>query len=631
VTLTALAPPPLHTATDERPLGATYLDFTDHNDRNDRNRCRFLVWVPHRERVELVLHDRDRDRKRVIEMQRGADGYWETTQDDVPPGTRYAYRLDGGPERPDPASRFQPDGPHGPSATVDPAFAWTDMHWNGPELRDYVLYEIHVGTFSPEGTFEGIIPYLGELAELGVTAIELMPVSQFPGGRNWGYDGTFPYSVQNTYGGPEGLRRFVDAAHNSGLAVVMDVVYNHLGPEGNYFSEFAPQYFTSKYKTLWGSALNYDDAHSDEVRRYFVENALLWPREYHIDALRLDATHAILDFSAVPFLSELAMAADDHAAASGRRFWLIAESDANDARYLRPVAQHGLGMHAQWSDDFHHALHVLLTGQRDGYYADFGTASDLAATLRHSYLYNGRYAGHRHRRHGNPSDGTRPEQFVVCIQNHDQIGNQMRGERLSTTLPLASLKVAAAATILSPFVPLLFMGEEYGEQAPFPYFISHTDAELVDLVRAGRKEEFGGFAFEGEIPDPASEAVYASARLDRALRHEGWHKTLWDWYRTLLALRRELPPLGALPMDDLTVAADDDARTLTMHRHGNGGRLFAAFNFGGETAAVSLPEGEGDWTPTLNSEAPEWGGHGAERHAGDRAVILPPRSVAVWK
>jgi len=623
MTMTASVPTPTRIgAHDTARLGATYLG--DH-------RCRFVLWAPHADRVDLCLVG---DTARLLPMERAAGGYWHLNADHVAPGARYTYRLDGGPERPDPVSRYQPDGPHGSSAVVDAAsFPWTDDDWKGIPLKDYVLYEIHVGTFSPEGTFEGVIPYLTNLAELGVTAIEIMPVAQFAGGRNWGYDGVQPYAVQNTYGGPEGLRKLVDAAHTAGLAVTMDVVYNHLGPEGNYLWDFARDYFTDRYRTPWGTALNFDVAYSDEVRRYFLENAMMWPTEFHIDSLRLDAVHSIIDFSAVSFLSDLAASADTYMTETGKRFYLMGESDLNDSRLLRPREGGGYGLHAQWSDDFHHILHVLLTGERDGYYSDFKTVSQLKDSLERAYVFNGTYSPYRHRRHGNSTDGLRPEQFVVCIQNHDQIGNRMRGDRLAETLPFPSLKLAAAMTILSPYLPLLFMGEEYGEQALFPYFISHTDPDLVEAVRKGRREEMATFSWAGEVPDPAGEETFARAKLHHDLRHEGWHEMLWRWYQATLTLRTQLPPLGPIPFADLTVNANDASGILTMLRGARGSRYFLAFNFADAPSAITAPDGA--WDKTLDSEGIAWGGDDDDlpdtlSAEAARDLIMPPLSVVVW-
>ena len=455
---------------DKRGLGAIYLGD---------GRCSFRVWAPRAQQVEVRIVAPG---QRIIPLRRDERGYHEVVAESVDPGTRYFYRLDGESERPDPASRFQPEGVHGPSQVVDSRFSWGDAGWFGLPLRDYIIYELHVGTFTGEGTFAAVVTHLEQLKELGITVLELMPVAQFPGSRNWGYDGTYPFAVQNSYGGPDGLKHLVSACHQRGLAVVLDVVYNHLGPEGNYLGDFAP-YFTDRYRTPWGPAVNFDGAHSDEVRRFFIENALSWVTEFHVDGLRIDAVHAILDFSAKPFLQELAEAVHAQAERLNRRIYLIPESDLNDTRLIRAPEVGGFGLDAQWNDDFHHALHTLLTGERTGYYEDFGEIRHLVKGFREGFVYSGEYSPYRRRRHGNSSRSLPAHRFVVFAQNHDQVGNRLRGDRLSHLVSLEALKLAAGVILLSPFIPLLFMGEEYGEIAPFEYFVSHSDPGLIEAVR----------------------------------------------------------------------------------------------------------------------------------------------------
>ncbi|MGH2720829.1 MAG: malto-oligosyltrehalose trehalohydrolase, partial [Actinomycetota bacterium] len=445
----------------ERP-GADYLGGA---------RCRFVVWAPVRHSVEVRLlergDERGEGRGRTVPLEPGDEGWFRGVLEDVRPGDRYLLRLDGEVERPDPASRYQPEGPHGPSEVVDPsAFPWTDAAWRPPAVEDLVVYEVHPGTFSPEGTFAGIAARLDHLVDLGVNALEVMPVAQFPGERNWGYDGVALYAVQNSYGGPDGFRALVDACHARGIAVVLDVVYNHLGPEGNYLDAFGP-YFTDRYSTPWGRAVNYDGPHSDEVRTFFLENARYWFLDFHVDALRLDAIHGIFDASAHPFLQELAEETTALEEEVGRQFPLIAESDLNDVRIILPGERGGYGLDAQWSDDFHHSVHALLTGERNGYYQDYGTPDHLVRALTHGFVYSGQRSAYRKRRHGNRPDEIEPSRLVVSIQNHDQVGNRMMGERLSVLVGFERLKLAAGLLLLSPSVPLLFMGEEYGETAPF--------------------------------------------------------------------------------------------------------------------------------------------------------------------
>jgi maltooligosyltrehalose trehalohydrolase len=377
-------------------------------------------------------------------MEHEERGYHAAILDDVEPGSFYLYRLDGEKERPDPASRFQPGGVHAPSQVVDPEFAWEDSCWHGVPLKDYIIYEIHIGTFSAEGTFEAVIPRLDELKNLGLTALELMPVNQFPGDRNWGYDGVHPFAVQNSYGGPDGLKTLVNACHARGLAVVLDVVYNHLGPEGNCFHDFGP-YFTRRYRTPWGDAINFDGPNSDEVCRFFIENALYWVSEFHFDALRIDPVHAILDFSAYPFLQELGRAVHEAAEQLDRKIYLIAESDLNDPRLVSHPEAGGYGLDAQWNDDFHHTLHTLLTGERTGYYQDFGQIRHLVKAFRDGFVNSGGYSSYRKRRHGNSSKHIPAHRFVVFSQNHDQVGNRMHGERLSRLVSFEALKLAAGA------------------------------------------------------------------------------------------------------------------------------------------------------------------------------------------
>ncbi|MBL8792386.1 MAG: malto-oligosyltrehalose trehalohydrolase [Planctomycetia bacterium] len=504
---------------------------------------RWRVWAPRANTVELVLLDGDRRRR--LPMTAEPRGFFQTSAADVPDGQRYAFSLKGGPERPDPCSLWQPDGVHAPSAVVRPGrFAWTDAGWKGVPRDRLAFYELHVGTFTPEGTFDAIIPRLAALRELGVTALELMPVGQFPGTRNWGYDGVSLYAVQHSYGGPQGLQRLVAACHAAGLAVFLDVVYNHLGPEGNYLNEFAP-YFTDHYRTPWGPAVNYDGAGSDPVRAFVLDNARMWLEEFHLDGLRLDAVHAIYDSGAKHILRELQETAEDVAARSGRKIQLIAESDLNDPRMLLPAEQGGHGLDGQWADDFHHTVHALLTGEVNGYYADFGEAEQLAQTLRCPFLYAGNYSRHRDRKHGAPPPAELTgERFVVCLQNHDQVGNRARGERLATLLPSpAARRLAASLLLLSPYTPLLFMGEEYGETNPFPFFCSFGDAPLIQAVREGRKKEFAAFAFQGEVPDPHGEATFASARLSWSWPEGSAAAGLRQLHVDLLAARRTWPAL----------------------------------------------------------------------------------------
>ncbi|HTU18947.1 MAG TPA: malto-oligosyltrehalose trehalohydrolase [Gemmataceae bacterium] len=503
---------------------------------------RWRVWAPRVQRVELVRIDGDQ--RRAVPMQREERGYFHHTEANVLEGQRYAYRLDGGPERPDPCSLWQPDSVHGPSAVVRPEqFSWTDGSWRGVPRGDLVFYELHVGTFTPQGTFEAVISRLNELRELGVTAVEIMPVGQFPDSRNWGYDGVLPYAVQNSYGGPHGLQKLVDACHAAGLAIFLDVIYNHFGPEGNYLAEFGP-YFTDHYKTPWGKAVNYDGPGSDAVRDYVCNNARMWLQEFHFDGLRLDAVHAIYDFSARHILRDVQKTAESVAEHSGRAAHIIAESDLNDPRLLYPRDRGGHQLDGQWSDDFHHAIHAFLTGERRGYYQDFGSPRQIAEVMVKPFLYAGGYSPHRHRKHGAPPEGLAGDRFVVCVQNHDQVGNRARGDRLLSLLGNpAKQRLASSMLLLSPYLPLLFMGEEYGEDNPFPFFCSFGDPSLIEAVRQGRKQEFSELVGQGEVPDPQAETTFASARLSWSWPEGTPRAGLRRLYQDLLTARREWPAL----------------------------------------------------------------------------------------
>jgi maltooligosyltrehalose trehalohydrolase len=542
-------------------------------------------------------------------LRKVARGYHYGIVQGVKPGTRYLYRLDGNLERPDPASKFQPEGVHGPSQVIERNFVWEGVHWCGIPFSHYVVYELHVGTFSAQGTFDAIAVHLDGLKDLGITAIELMPVAQFPGERNWGYDGVYPFAVQNSYGGPDGLKRLIDACHQRGLAVILDVVYNHLGPEGNYSGDFGP-YFTERYRTPWGLAINYDGADSDEVRRFFIENALWWVTEFRVDALRLDAVHGIFDFSARHILEELAAAVHEQAERLNRRIYVIAESDLNDVRLVRPPEVGGYGLDAQWNDDFHHALHTLLTGERTGYYQDFGRLQDLAKAFAEGFVYSGAYSPARRRRHGNNSKDLAAHRFVVCAQNHDQVGNRLKGDRLSDLVSFEGLKLAAAVVLLSPFIPLLFMGEEYGETAPFPYFVSHSDPDLVEAIRCGRRAEFA--YVQGNPPDPQAEATWQSARLAHGLRHQGRHRILYEFYKELIRLRNETRAGAGLSKDRREVVCLEKESTLVVRHWGQEAQVAAIFYFGDTARSVEVPLPPGRWLKRLASGEAQWHGPGPD-------------------
>lgn len=588
---------------------------------------RFAVWAPNAH--ELTVRVRTGAAAGEHPLARDERGAFTATIDGVLAGDDYAFRIDGGEERPDPVSRSQPHGVHGASRVVDPnAFAWTDHHWKGIEMADFAIYELHVGTFTPEGTFDAIIPRLASLRDLGVTAIELMPVAQFPGERNWGYDGVQLFAPQNSYGGPDALKRLVDASHREGLAVVLDVVYNHVGPEGNYLAEYGP-YFTSVYRTPWGPAVNYDGAHSDEVRRFIIENACYWVSEFHMDALRLDAVHGIYDFRAVHLTEALTERVKSTALELGRLVEVIAESDLNDPRLLRPIEQGGYAMDAQWSDDFHHAVHVALTGERVGYYqgfAEHGDISAIADALSRRFVFQGQYASHRRRQHGSPAADVSADHFVVFNQNHDQVGNRAAGDRLGALVSPAALRLAGALLLLAPYVPMLFMGEEYDEPAPFLYFVSHADRDLVAAVRKGRHEEFESFGWAGEISDPQAIETFTRSRLHYELGAEGEHAVLRAMYRELLAIRREERALrpGAAR---ITVRHDAHARWIAMRLDAPGARsLLALFNLAAERREIPLSDDDGtNWRARFATYSVEQGAP-----IGGSMVAIPSLSAALY-
>ena len=521
------------------------------------------VWAPAVRRVEADVGGRR------LGLTRQDGGWWRGEAPEAGPGTDYGFRLDDHDRLlPDPRSPWQPAGVHGPSRLVDhPAFRWTDAGWQPPPLGSALLYELHVGTFTPGGTFDSAVERLDHLRELGVTHVELMPVNQFPGTRGWGYDGVALFAPQNTYGGPDGLKRLVDACHARGLAVVLDVVYNHLGPSGNYLARFGP-YFSDRHRTPWGRAVNLDGPGSHEVRRFFADNARHWFRQYHGDALRLDAVHSFVDTSAVHFLEQLAEEVDRLEAALGRHLALIAESDLNDPRVVRERAGGGYGIDAQWSDDFHHALHVALTGEPDGYYGDYRGLGDLAKALRDAFVYDGRYCPTRERMHGRSALGLESRRFLGYLQNHDQVGNRARGERSSHLMSTGRLKVAAAVVLVSPFVPMLFQGEEWGARTAFPYFTDHEDADVAAAVSQGRKEEFARFGWRPEdVLDPQDPATFEQGRLDWSEKDREPHRELLDWHRRLVALRRCHPALGAAGrVGETLVRCDEGGGWLAVTR-----------------------------------------------------------------
>ena len=596
---------------------------------------RFEVWAPRARTVAVRVFDQygvATDHP----LRAHGGGVFSSRVADVSTGRDYRYVLDGEREVADPVSRSQPDDVFGPSRIVDPhEFDWHDQRWQGLTMSDLVLYELHVGTFSEQGTFDGVIPHLAELRELGVTAIELMPVAEFPGERNWGYDGVHLYAPESAYGGPDGLRRLVDAAHEAGLGVLLDVVYNHTGPEGSVLHEYGP-YFVDRYRTPWGGSANFDGPQSDEVRRFVIDNALYWITEYHLDGLRLDATDQIYDFSARHVLEEMASAVHAQADALGRRVVMIAETALNDPRWLRRPQAGGFGMDGQWLDDFHHAIRTAVTGERLGYYADYRGVSSLAKSYRDRYVFDGAYSSHWQRRRGQPAGDVPRDAFVAFIQNHDQVGNRAQGERLSLLTGFAQRRLAAAALLLSPYVPLLFMGEEYGETRPFLYFVSHRSPELVDAVRRGRREEFAAFAWHDEVPDPQAESSFTASRLDRRGAAGAEQQATRALYRDLLRLRRAVPLLQP-GNAELQVTDDSDAGWMSALYHGGDeAPHLLLLNFAGVTRTLrsdGAPHGE--WRCLLCTDAPAFGGENrvarsATLSAASPAIELPPHTAALY-
>lgn len=563
----------------------------------------FTVWAPQRKQIE-VIHNES-----AYPMNRDERGYWSATLDNIRPGDRYLYRLDHEKIFPDPASRWQPDGVHGASAVADTEFAWTDDDWEGLLMSDMIIYELHTGTFTEPGTFDGIVSRLAYLKSLGVNTIEVMPIAQFPGRRNWGYDGVYPFAAHHDYGGVDGFKRLVNEAHRQGIAVILDVVYNHMGPEGNYLREYGP-YFTEKYHTPWGSALNFDDAWCDGVRHYFLQNALMWLDEFHVDGLRMDAIHAICDFSANHFIQDLTTAVAGLERDSGRKKVLIAEIDLNNPRYINPPEKGGYGMDGQWVDEFHHALRALVTGETDGYYEDFGKPEHLTKALRDSYVYTGQYSKHRKKQFGVPPRDNDYSQFVVFGQNHDQVGNRLLGDRLTGKISFEALKLVAATVLLSPHVPMLFMGEEYGEKNPFQYFISHTDDKLVELVRKGRRDEFHYFNWKGDVPDPQSEEVFRQCILSGPDPEDPEQNVLQQWYTFLIRFRKERLAMKGRERDSLQAFDPTEDGVVSFIRSSGSDKVLVVLNFSKQPASYTPP-----LFPAIrkvfDSSASQWQGPGA--------------------
>ena len=578
----------------------------------DNGFAEIWLWAPEATEVGFKILKTNN----LLPMLRQDSGYWFLKTNRIKPADDYAFILSGAvlkknkeetKTRADPASAFQRTGLEAAStAFALNAFEWTDKNWTGIPLEEYIIYELHTGTFSFEGNFNGIINKLDYLVDLGITAIEIMPVSQFPGERNWGYDGVFPFAVQNSYGGPEALQNLVDKCHEKGLAVILDVVYNHFGPEGNYFSDFGP-YFTEKHHTPWGAAINFDDYNSEGVRTFFIENALMWLRDFHIDALRLDAVHAIKDFSMKHILVELKDHTVKLSSITGRTHHLIVELDLNDNKFINSRKKGGYGMDAQWIDEFHHALRVTTGQEKTGYYSDFNGLEDLAKSYNHAYVYDGQYSPHRKKNFGNRTDNP-GEQFVVFSQNHDQVGNRMLGERSSVLVSSEMLKVMAGAVFCAPFLPMIFMGEEWAETNPFQFFISHSDIKLVEAVRKGRKAEFSAFHVVGELPDPQAAQTFNNAKLDWSKPLSGKHQTMLKFYKKLIEIRKSNHALATLDRASTLAIAITEKSTLLLNRESKSQKLLCLMNFSPTEQTLSIETSGSDWFLLLNSADIEYGG-----------------------
>jgi maltooligosyltrehalose trehalohydrolase len=572
----------------------------------------FRVWAP--EASEISLRHGDDDRA----MAERAGGWWQLAANDIGHGDDYAFRVNGSEPRPDPRSLWQPEGVHAASRVYDhDTYEWHDGSWRGVPLAGSVLYELHVGTFTEQGTLSGALTRLDHLVELGIDAVELLPLAAFDGPRGWGYDGVALYAVHEPYGGPDALKGFVDACHDRGIGVVLDVVYNHLGPSGNYLAEFGP-YFTDRHTTPWGSAVNLDGPGSDEVRAWIIDNAVGWLRDFHIDGLRLDAVHALLDTRAFPVLEELAERVHELAAQVGKPLFLVAESDLNDPRTVSPPPT-GLGLDAQWSDDVHHALHAALTGERQGYYCDFGSLATLSTALTSAFVHAGTWSSFRRRTHGRAVDrrSTPGFRFIAYLQDHDQVGNRATGDRLSASLTPGLLKVGAALLLCAPYTPMLFMGEEWAASTPWQYFTSFPDPKLAAAVRAGRRGEFEAHGWAADdIPDPQDPQTFERSKLDWDELDEEPHADALDWYRRLIALRRDRPELTQDRLDEVRCSYDEDARWFVMYR----GRLAVVCNLSGERLEVPV-----DGTPTAVITASEPGfvyRHGVVELDSESTVIV---------
>lgn len=583
--------------------------------------CDFTLWAPEAKNVRLI----NLTCEKGTLMDSDACGYWSLTLENCPAGTHYKFEIDNGNSYPDPASLSQPLGVHGPSEIIKlNDFEWSDEGWKNMPLKEMIQYEIHTGTFTPDGNFDGIRKKLDYLVDLGVNTIELLPVSQFSGNRNWGYDGVYPFAVHDSYGGADGLMALVNDCHNREIAVILDVVYNHFGPEGNYVANFAP-YFNGKYANPWGKSLNFDGPYSDGVRNYFIQNALMWCRDFHMDGLRLDAVHAIHDFGARHFMQELSENLQILGRETGKKHYLIAESNLNDVRYISPIERGGYGLDAQWSDDFHHAIHALTTGERKGFFMDYGEPCQLSKSIKEAFVFDGKYSHFRKRTYGNSTASASPDQFVIFSQNHDQTGNRKLGERLITLAGFEMAKLVAGTMFFTPNIPLLFMGEEYGERNPFLYFVSHLDKQLNRLVREGREQEFDAFHDgPGNAPDPSDPDTFKRSLLSWDILNNNENKAMFNYYKTLIRLRKDLPVLNFPEKDHIRIS--EKGKRLMIERWNDHEIILALLNFEKHHQNFETPAGmTGTYYRILDSAGKQWAGPGTlspdKITSGDKIAI----------
>lgn len=591
-----------------------------------KGNCDFTVWAPNAAEVKLTF----RDNKQSIGMTKTGNGYWTARLEQVKPETEYMFKLDGAQAKPDPASHYQPKGVFGPSQVIDhERYCWKDNGWQGLEFKDLIFYEVHVGTFTPEGTFRAMQTRIGELAEFGVNAVELMPVTQFSGSRGWGYDGVFPFAVQNSYGTPDELKALVDECHSYGVAAFLDLVYNHIGPEGNILNDYAP-YFTNERMTVWGPSLNVEGPYSDGVRNYFLENTLHWLRDYHFDGARLDSILWITDSGTKHFLAELNQTVNRYSQEAGRRLYMIAETGYNEPAVLTSTEAGGYGFDAQWLDDFQHVLFSLLTGENQSYYKDFTKLEYLAEALTDAYVYVKKPPEFRRRRPEETFRHIPPYRFVVFSQNHDQIGNRLNGERLMEISGFEAAKVAAGLVLLSPYVPLLFMGEEYGETSPFLFFTDYQGKELAGAIKEARKREFADFHWTGEVPDPQNPESFFKSKIKWEKRSQGLTGKIADYYKTLIGLRKSVPSLQ--PGSDRGIkTVTTQGRVLLIEKQKNTSKTLIIANLCKETQTIQTRLEDG-FKKILDSNNPVFGGSKQELpEKPEPNMTLPGFCFAVYQ